>query len=140
MGFLKSIIKKGIGIAGKTVGNYLNSVTGGLAGKVGDLIHKNAGLLGKVAGGLGRSILSDNARNFLSKAADKALEYIPSGKVKDTLSKMNDAAQGRTSQTKKITDYYKPAVENKTPQSRSVPAAGTMFNETIKPNLPRLKN
>lgn len=95
MGFFKNMVRNAVGLAGKTVGDWANSVTGGLAGKVGNLVKENAGLIGKVAGGLGRAVLSDNARNFLSKAADKALKYIPNGSVKDALQKMNNAAQGR---------------------------------------------
>ena len=95
MGFFKNMVRNAVGLAGKTIGDWANAVTGGLAGKVGNLVKDNAGLLGKVAGGIGRAVLSDKARDFLSKAADKALKYIPNGSVKDALQKMNNAAQGR---------------------------------------------
>ena len=40
-------------------------------------------------------MFSDETRKKMSNFADKALKYIPDGKIKDTLSKINDAAQGR---------------------------------------------
>ena len=99
MGFLKSLVKKGIGLAGKHLMNTANNMTGGLAGKILDkgvsIANKHSGLIGKTLNTIGKNIFSDETRNKMSNIADKALKYIPSGKIKDTLTKINDAAQGR---------------------------------------------
>lgn len=99
MGLLSKIVKTGLGSAANWAKGALNSATGGMAGVLGnkvlDAAHKHSGILGKVVGGVGRAILNDNARNTLSKAADTAMKFIPSGKVKDTLSRINNAAQNR---------------------------------------------
>lgn len=98
MGF-KSWIRKGIGLAGKHAMNFLNGATGGLAGtivdKVTDVMNNNGGIIGKVAGKLGRKFLSQKTRDRLSKFADKALDYLPDSKIKSALTKINDAAQGK---------------------------------------------
>lgn len=61
MGFLKKIIKNGIGLAGNQVMNMANSATGGLAGKIFNAtvnkVNKNSGIIGKVARGLGKKFL-----------------------------------------------------------------------------------
>ena len=99
MGFLKSWIKQGVGLAGKHLLNTANAYTGGLAGKIGsdalNYANKNSGLIGKALSTIGKSVFNDEARNKMSSLADKALKYIPDGKIKDTLTKINDSAQGR---------------------------------------------
>ena len=99
MGFLRSLVKKGIGLAGKHLMNTANNMTGGLAGKILDkgvsIANKHSGLIGKTLNTIGKNIFSDETRNKMSNIADKALKYIPGGKIKDTLTKINDAAQGR---------------------------------------------
>ena len=91
MGFLKSLVKKGIGLAGKHLMNTANNMTGGLAGKILDkgvsIANKHSGLIGKTLNTIGKNIFSDETRNKMSNLADKALKYIPSGKIKDTLTK-----------------------------------------------------
>ena len=98
MGF-KSWIKQGIGLAGKHLMNAANAYTGGLAGKIFNKglehVDKQSGVIGSGLKWIGNKILSDENRQKLSNIADKVLDYIPDGKVKNTLSKINDAAQGR---------------------------------------------
>ena len=99
MGFLKSWFKKGVGLVGKHLMDTANSFTGGLAGKILDkgvsIANKHSGLIGKTLNAIGKDVFSDETRKKMSNFADKALKYIPDGKIKDTLSKINDAAQGR---------------------------------------------
>ena len=98
-GFLKKFIKTGVGLATKHLMNFANNNTGGLAGKLVDSaingVNKHAGLIGKVAQGIGRKVLSDETREKLSNFADSAIKYIPKGSVRTALEKVNNAAQGR---------------------------------------------
>ena len=98
-GFLKKFIKTGVGLATKHLMNFVNNHTGGLAGKLVntaiDGVNKHAGLIGKVAQGIGRNLLIDDARKKLSNFADSAIKYIPKGSVRTALEKVNIAAQGR---------------------------------------------
>ena len=98
MGFGK-YIRSGVGLLGKTAMNYANGLTGGLAGQVldkaTDLVDKHSGLIGKVAKTVGNSFLNENTRNKISSFTDKAMKYIPEGKIKTALSKVNNVAQGR---------------------------------------------
>ena len=99
MGIFKKFIKTGIGLASKHLMNFANSATGGLAGKVVntaiDGVNKHAGIIGKVAQGIGRKLLSDKTREKISNFADTAIKYIPKGNVRTALEKVNNAAQGR---------------------------------------------
>ena len=94
-------IRSGVGLLGKTAMNYANGLTGGLAGQVldkaTDLVSNHAGLIGKVAKTVGNNFLNENTRNAISSFTDKAMKYIPEGKIKTALSKVNNAAQGRDS-------------------------------------------
>lgn len=98
-GFFKKFIKTGIGLASKHLMNFANSATGGLAGKIVntavDGVNKHAGIIGKVAQGIGRKLLSDKTREKISNLADTAIKYIPKGNVRTALEKVNNAAQGR---------------------------------------------
>ena len=98
MGFGK-YIRSGVGLLGKTALNYANGMTGGIAGhvlnKATDLVDTHSGLIGKVAKTVGNSFLNENTRKAMSSYADKALKYIPEGKIKTALSKVNNIAQGR---------------------------------------------
>ena len=98
-GFLKKFIKTGIGLAGKHLMNFANSATGGLAGKIVntaiDGVNKHAGVIGKVAQGIGQKLFSDKTREKISNFADKAIKFIPKGNVRTALEKVNNAAQGR---------------------------------------------
>ncbi len=100
-GFLKKFIKTGIGLAGKHLMNFANSATGGLAGKIVntaiDGVNKHAGVIGKVAQGIGQKLFSDKTREKISNFADKAIKFIPKGNVRTALEKVNNAAQGRQS-------------------------------------------
>lgn len=96
MGLSKDIIKG-------TIKGGLNAAllagdvyTGGLVTPLLSGLNDNSGLIGKAAGWMGKKVLKDNARNWLSNAADKALEYIPTDNaVGQALHKMNNTAQGR---------------------------------------------
>ena len=98
MGFRK-YIRNGIGLAGKAAMGYLNSASGGLAGQVLDratnFVDKHSGVIGKVAKSVGKNFLDDETRNKMSNYADRALKYIPEGKIRTALSKINNVAQGR---------------------------------------------
>ena len=98
-GFFKKFIKTGIGLASKHLMNFANSATGGLAGKIVNTavygVNKHAGIIGKVAQGIGRKLLSDKTREKISNLADTAIKYIPKGNVRTALEKVNNAAQGR---------------------------------------------
>ena len=92
-------IRSGVGLLGKTAMNYANGLTGGLAGQVlnkaTDLADKHSGLIGKVAKTVGNHFLDEKTRNKISSYTDKAMKYIPEGKIKTALSKINNVAQGR---------------------------------------------
>ena len=99
MGLMHNMIRSGIGLAGKTLMGAANGVSGGLAGRLLNRTlnysNSHSGVIGKVAGDVGRKVFSDSFRNKLSNAANKAIEYIPSGKVKDTLKRLNEATQNK---------------------------------------------
>ena len=99
MGLFNNMIRSGIGLAGKTLMRAADGVSGGIASRLLnrtlDYAKANSGVIGKVAGDAGRRYLSDSVRNKLSNAATKAIEYIPSGKVKDTLKRINEATQNK---------------------------------------------
>lgn len=99
MGILRKLIKSGIGHVGNYIGNMANAATGGSAGLLGkwvlDKAHSNAGKIGKIAKSFGQAVLSKETRNKLSKGADEIISYLPGGKIKETLKKINNSAQGR---------------------------------------------
>ena len=99
MGFFKLLVKGALAHGADALMNVANTATGGLAGKVSNTIisgaKNNAGLIGKVAGGIGKHVLSKSTRNKLSNIADKAIKYIPNGEVRTALTKINNVAQGR---------------------------------------------
>ena len=100
MGLL-NLVKKGVGLAGKYALHGLNNMTGGIAGQVfNDSMNwlnkgKTTSEIGSELNSLGKWLLNDRGREQLSNLADKALKIMPNGKVKNILSKINDAAQGR---------------------------------------------
>ncbi|KAK8834151.1 hypothetical protein M9Y10_025317 [Tritrichomonas musculus] len=71
MGFFKLLVK---GALAHGTDALMNVATGGLAGKISNTIiigaKNNAGLIGKVAGGIGKHVLSKSTRNKLSNIAD----------------------------------------------------------------------
>ena len=93
------MIRSGIGLAGKTLMRAADGMSGGLASRLLnrtlDYANSHSGVIGKVAGDFGRRYLSDTVRSKLSNAATKAIDYIPSGKVKDTLKRINQATQNK---------------------------------------------
>ena len=99
MDVMKSFIRDCIGIAGKALMTAADSASGGLASKVMnrglDMATKNSGVIGKVAGGIGRNFLSDTIRSRMASMADKTIDYLPSGKLKSTLKSLNDATQNK---------------------------------------------
>ena len=112
MGFVKKLIKQGVGVAGKQLMTHANIWTGGLAGKAMNAAvsgaNNNAGLIGSVAGKLGNKFLNEGTRKMLSNATDTAMKFIPKGNVRDALIKINDAAQGRQTNTAKLSTTAKP--------------------------------
>lgn len=125
MGFFKKLIKQGIGIAGKQLMNQANAWTGGLAGKaINSMIsgaNNNAGLIGSVANKLGNKFLTSGARQMLSGAADTAIRYMPKGTVRDALMKINDSAQGRTTDVNKLSTTTKPQKAGPTVSPTAIP-------------------
>ena len=103
MGVMKSFIRDGIGIAGKALMTAADSASGGLASKVMnrglDIATKNSGVIGKVAGGIGRNFLSDTIRSRMASIADNTIDYLPSSKLKSTLKSLNDATQKKAYST-----------------------------------------
>lgn len=107
MGIAKKLIRSGIGAVGNYLMNIADAHTGGLAGKLMrktmKFTDKNSGLIGKVVGDIGRSVLPLNARNALTNASNKAIDLLPSGKIKDTLKSINESAVDRNDDR---TQYY----------------------------------
>ena len=99
MGLIKRLVQNGIGVVGRHLINLADVPTGGIASKLlnktVDFAKDNSGLIGKTIGRLGRNILNQSIRNKLSEAATNAIQLLPSGKVKDTLKSINEAAQDR---------------------------------------------
>ena len=96
MGVMKNLLRSGIGVVGKSIMNVADAHTGGLASqllnKTMDFTNDNAGIIGKVVGGIGRSVLSNNARKKLADVSTNAINMLPSGKVKQTLKSINESA------------------------------------------------
>ena len=141
-GFLKKFIKRGIGIAGKNLMNFANGATGGLAGKVVDNVidgvNKHAGVIGKVAQGIGRPLLSDKARTTISNLADSAIKYIPKGNVRTALEKINNAAQGRTNNKATSESIIKTKINKQLDSTE--PNSHAKFKTKIKQNKKRLNS
>ena len=99
MGIMKHIMQGSLDVGAKSLMGAADAATGGLASKLTNTmihgVHNNAGVIGKVASGIGKSMLNDKFRGKLAGIADKALDYIPAGTVKTALTKINDEAQGR---------------------------------------------
>ena len=96
MGVMKNLLRSGIGVVGKSIMNVADAHTGGLASqllnKTMDFTNDNAGIIGKVVGGIGRSVLSNNARKKLADVSTNAINMLPSGQVKQTLKSINESA------------------------------------------------
>ena len=96
MGVMKNLLRSGIGVVGKSIMNVADAHTGGLASqllnKTMDFTNDNAGIIGKVVGGIGRSVLSNSARKKLADVSTNAINMLPSGKVKQTLKSINESA------------------------------------------------
>ena len=97
---------KGLGFVGKAAGRF---------------IDRHAGIIGKGIGAAGRAMFLPFQRRAYSAISDKAISLMPKGKVRDTLSIINDAAQGRVPRTDnpyahdpKLAIQYKrnPVIEN----------------------------
>ena len=99
MGLFNNMIRRGVGLAGKTLMRAADGMSGGIASRLLnrtlDYAKSHSCVIGKVAGDVGRRYLSDTVRSKLSNAATKAIDYIPSGKVKDTLKRINQATQNK---------------------------------------------
>ena len=108
MGF-KDWFKEGVGLAGKHLINTANAATGGIVGQLLNdglnYVNNNAGLVGKGLKWIGNKYLSKGTRDTLSNIANKAIDHIPDGIVKDTMKKINYVAHGKrilTDEQKKL--------------------------------------
>ena len=97
MGF-QDWVKEGIGLGGKYLFDEANRRYDGIGSKVlkNSVKYGNdyGGLIGGVLNWAGNKYLSDAKRSNLSNVANKVLDYIPDGDVKNTLTKINNATQG----------------------------------------------
>ena len=136
MGLFKKLFKTAVGTAGKHLMGMADSVTGGLASKLTNTVvqgaNKHAGVIGKVMGGIGRAVLSDNTREKLSNYADSALKYIPGGAVKTALKKINNAAQGRDENYGINKSKHNKQLDYREAQSTSQPVNQTVARPRMK--------
>lgn len=91
--FLGDLALAGIGHTGL---GAAASLLGKGAQWIGSKISNNAGMIGKHLRKYAKDTMPKYDRYVWSNAADFAINHMPNGNVKDTLSKINDAAQGRT--------------------------------------------
>ena len=94
-------ITKPIGAAGKWIGNKIDS---------------NAGVIGKHLGSFGENAMAGPQRWLVKNIADFAINRLPKGNVKDTLTKISNAAQGKITLPKgqkQMTDMFKPSYMEK---------------------------
>ena len=119
MGIMKHLVSSAIDAGAKSLMGAADAATGGLASKLSNTLisgaDSHAGLIGKVASGVGKALFSDKARNAMSNIANKAIDYLPSGNVKTALSKINNAAQGKSG-------TYAPSNSNPSPLMTTKPS------------------
>lgn len=131
---LTKLLRGGLHYLGKRAINSLDSMSGGLSSHIGkkvlDIAHKNAGVIGKTVGDLGRKYLSDKSRNFLSKASDVALKVLPEGKIKDTMEKISNSAKNKPT----VNLGNAPTNKYKSPDSTISPGA-TSYGQYTKPRV-----
>ena len=128
-------IKQGVGLAGKHLINTADAATGGVVGKLVkdglNYANNNAGLIGKGLKWIGNKYLSKGTRDTLSNIANKAIDHIPDGIVKDTMKKINYVAHGKsilTDEQRKLKNQrrkarrkaYKAAKQHITPNLQSL--------------------
>ena len=98
MGF-KDWFKEGVGLAGKHLIKTANAATGGIVGQLLNdglnYVNNNAGLVGKGLKWIGNKYLSKGTRDTLSNIANKVIDNIPDGNVKETMKKINYVAHGK---------------------------------------------
>lgn len=99
MGIMRNLAKEGIGLGGKLLLDAADRKTGGLTSKLVNSLtsslNNHSGLIGKVANLIGHKIFAEETRNKMGNFVDKALEFVPDGKIKDALNNINNSAQGR---------------------------------------------
>ncbi len=79
-----------------TVGGYMNPLNYGIQGRIiHNYANKKAGIIGRAARKIGYRYMSENTRNKFADVADTAIDFMPTGRVKNTLKRINDYAQGR---------------------------------------------
>jgi hypothetical protein len=105
------LLSKALKLGGNLVSAGLNHVTGGAAGVLGnkalDFANKHSGVIGKVIGGIGRAALSDETRSKISNFAEKAIDVLPKGRIKSTLSSINSSSRNTSStDSKPVTTTY----------------------------------
>lgn len=132
---IKSLVKGTLGYLGKRISNNLDAATGGLSSHIGkkvlDFSHKHSGTIGKIAGNIGRHVLTDKARNVLSNATDTALKYVPDGKIKDTISNISKAAKNNTS----VVDLGKSPSNKVNSPNSTVSTGKTTYGQYTKPRI-----
>ena len=112
MGLYKNIIKpeikKNLGHYGRKLFNVANVASvgrlRGLYNAATDFMDNHSGLIGKVAGHVGKKFLSQNMRDKISNAANEVIDVLPNSKLKGALIKINNAAQNKT--------FDKPAISS----------------------------
>lgn len=96
MGFGKFLGDLALAGIGHTGIGAAASLLGKGAQWIGSKITNNAGMIGKHLRRYAKDTMPKYDRFVWGNAADFAINHMPKGNVKDTLSKINDAAQGRT--------------------------------------------
>ncbi|KAK8858264.1 hypothetical protein M9Y10_013365 [Tritrichomonas musculus] len=105
--FLKNLIREGIiGHELRHVFGAADFMTNGLARKFYDntitFMNNNTKNIGILLNTAGNTLLKDSIRNGLSSISDEAIKWLPNSKLKSTLKKINNVAQGRLEDYKKI--------------------------------------
>lgn len=95
------------------LGKFLKSGVG-LIGKV---VHRASPFIGKALGAYGRTFVSAPVRKLAGSAADVAIKNMPDGRVKETLARINDAAQGHIRISDNPYAFTKPTIKGKVAQA-----------------------
>jgi hypothetical protein len=69
------------------------------------------GILGKIGGNIARAVVPDHIRNGAATIADTAISMMPEGKVKNTLSKINNSVQDKSTEYKKASISINPGTD-----------------------------
>lgn len=110
MGLYKNIIKpeikKSLGHYGRKLFNVANVASvgrlRGLYNAATDFMDNHSGLIGGVAGHIGKKFLSQSMRDKISNAANEVIDVLPNSKLKGALIKINNETRNYK--------YDKPAI------------------------------